>query len=73
MKRMPVLEEMHDPPTIFATWSCTSDHKQMSTTPTRHVHATASDRVAATRARYTKVIEFPTMHSITWATRERKC
>jgi hypothetical protein len=44
MKHMPVLEEMHGPPTVVATWSCTSDCKWTSATPTRHVHATTSDR-----------------------------
>jgi hypothetical protein len=72
MKHMPVLEEMHGPPTIAATWSCTSDHKQTSATPTRHVHATTSDHATTTRAHYTKVTEFPTVHSITRAPLERK-
>jgi hypothetical protein len=71
MKCMPILEEMHVPPTIVATWSCTSDRKRMSTTPIHHVHATVSDRVAATRSCYTKVTKFPTIRSITQAPLEK--
>jgi hypothetical protein len=44
VKHMPVLEEMHGLPTIVATWSCTrATTNETSATPTRHMHATASD------------------------------